>query len=302
MTEPLATGPSALERLLKRDRAITLAGLLALCALAWAYVLSGAGLGMSAWEMTTVSLFPHTRHDPAPAMSGMSMPGMDMSGMPGMAMDSAASASKQWGVSTWALVTAMWWTMMIAMMSPSAAPTILLYARVHRHAAAQDQIQAASAPTGAFTAGYLAIWLGFSAIAATLQWLLQQQGLVSATMMGSQSRYLSGGVLIAAGVYQFSPLKNLCLSHCRAPTEFLSRHWRPGAAGAFRLGALHGAYCVGCCWILMALLFVGGVMNLVWIAALALLVLAEKVAPAGRWIGRGLGLLFIAWGAATFFV
>jgi predicted metal-binding membrane protein len=293
------TEPTVLERLLKRDRAITLAGLLVLCLLAWAYVLTGAGMGMSAWEMTTVSLFPHTQHEPKP------MAGMDMSGMPGMAgmaMDGKSSASIAWGVSTWALVIAMWWTMMIAMMSPSAAPTILLYARVHRHSAAQGQIQAASAPTGAFTAGYLVIWLGFSAIAATLQWLLQQGGVVSATMMGSQSRYFSGAVLIAAGAYQFSPLKNLCLSHCRAPTDFLSRHWRPGAIGAFRLGALHGAYCVGCCWTLMALLFVGGVMNLVWIAALALLVLAEKVAPTGPWIGRGIGLLFIAWGAATFFV
>src|SRR5690349_6671282 len=110
MTEPPATGPSVLERLLKRDRAITLAGLLALCALAWAYVLSGAGLGMSAWEMTTVSLFPHTRHDAALSLSGMDMSGMP--GMTGMAMDGAATVSKAWGVSTWTLVTAMWWTMM----------------------------------------------------------------------------------------------------------------------------------------------------------------------------------------------
>jgi len=294
------TEPTVLERLLKRDRAITLAGLLVLCLLAWAYVLVGAGLGMSAWEMTTVSLFPHSQHDPAPAMSGMDMTGM--TGMAGMEMDGAAAASNAWGASTWALVTAMWWTMMIAMMSPSAAPTILLYARVYRHAAAQGQIQAAPAPTGAFTAGYLVTWLGFSAIAAALQWLLQQQGLVSTATMGSQSRYFSGGVLVAAGVYQFSPLKNLCLSHCRAPSDFLSGHWKPGALGAFRLGALHGSYCVGCCWTLMALLFVGGVMNLIWIAAIALLVLAEKVAPAGRWVGRGVGLLFIVWGVATFFV
>ena len=100
-------------------------------------------------------------------------------------------------------------------------------------------------------------------------------------MMGSQSRWLSGAVLIAAGLYQLSPLKNVCLSHCRAPASFLSRHWRPHALGALRLGAMHGAYCVGCCWMLMALLFVGGVMNLVWIAALAVLVLVEKVMPPG---------------------
>ena len=298
MTEPSATQPPLLERLLKRDRAITLAGLLILCTLAWVYVLSGAGLGMSAWEMTSVSLFPHTRQVSAP------MPGLDMSGMPGMAgmPMSGATVAGAWSVSTWALVIAMWWVMMIAMMSPSAAPTILLYARVHRRAAAQGQIEARPAPTGAFTAGYLAMWLTFSVIAAALHWMLERTGLVSAAMMGSQNKYLSGAVLVAAGLYQFTPLKTLCLSHCRAPTDFLSRHWRPGAVGAFRLGALHGAHCVGCCWTLMALLFVGGVMNLVWIAAIAFLVLAEKLAPAGPWIGRGLGILFIIWGAATFFV
>jgi predicted metal-binding membrane protein len=292
------TEPSTLERLLKRDRAITLAGLFVLCVLAWGYLLSGAGLGMSAWEMTTASLFPHTRSAPAP------MPGMNMSAMnmPGMEVGSAIASTSAWSASTWALVIAMWWTMMIAMMSPSAAPTILLYARVHRHAASRGQIQKRLAPTGAFTAGYLATWLGFSVVAATLHWLLEQVSMVSATMMGSQSRYFSGGVLLAAGIYQFLPLKNICLSHCRAPSEFLSRHWRPGALGAFRLGAMHGAYCVGCCWILMALLFVGGVMNVVWIAALALLVLAEKFAPGGRWVGRGVGLLLVIWGAVTFFV
>jgi predicted metal-binding membrane protein len=298
MTEPQTIEPSVLERLLKRDRAITLVGLLMLCLLAWVYLLTGAGMGMSAWEMTSVSLFPHIRPDPA-SMPGMDMPGMDMGGMK---MAGSPAHPSPWSASTWALAVAMWWVMMIAMMSPSAAPTILLYARVHRHAAAQGQIQKAVAPMGAFTAGYLVTWLVFSLIAATLHWLLELRGLVSATMMGSQSRLLSGAVLIAAGIYQFSPLKTLCLSHCRTPSGFLSRHWKPGAGGAFRLGALHGAYCVGCCWALMALLFVGGVMNLVWIAALALLVLAEKVAPGGRWVGRGMGALFIAWGAATFFV
>jgi predicted metal-binding membrane protein len=116
------------------------------------------------------------------------------------------------------------------------------------------------------------------------------------------SRWLSAGVLIAAGLYQLSPLKALCLAHCRAPASFLSQHWRPGAAGALRLGAMHGAYCVGCCWVLMALLFVGGVMNLVWIAVLAVLVLAEKLAPRGEWIGRGAGVAFIVWGVATVIV
>ena len=277
----------AFERLLKRDRTITLAGLAALCALAWLYIATGAGLGMSARETTTVALFPHEQtHDMMPAM-----PGMDV-----------GAATPTWEVSTWALMMLMWWTMMIAMMTPSAAPTILLYARVHRHALAQKDVQDKLAPTGAFAAGYMSIWFGFAAAATTLHWALERSGLVSAMMMGSRSWWLSGTVLIAAGLYQLSPLKNICLAHCRSPTSFLSRHWRPRALGALRLGAMHGAYCVGCCWMLMALLFVGGVMNVVWIAALAVLVLIEKVLPPGQWIGWGAGATLIVWGVATLVV
>jgi predicted metal-binding membrane protein len=271
----------AFERLLKRDRVITLAGLTALCALAWLYIVTGAGLGMSAWEMTTLALFPHQHARDV-------MPGMDM--------------GAAWGFATWALIIAMWWIMMIAMMTPSATPTILLYARVYRHALVQGQTQDKLAPTGAFAAGYLLVWLGFAAAAATLHWALERTGLVSGMMMGSQSRLLSGVVLITAGVYQLSPLKNICLAHCRTPTSFLSRHWRPRALGALRLGVMHGGYCVGCCWLLMALLFVGGVMNLTWIAALAILVLIEKVLPPGQWVGRGVGIALIVWGVATLVV
>src|SRR5205807_1669049 len=121
------------------------------------------------------------------------------------------------------------------------------------------------------------VWLCFSVAAAGLHWGLERTGLLSGAMMGSQSKWLSGAVLIAAGLYQLSPPHDVCLAHCRAPADFLSRHWLPGVAGAVRLGALHGAFCVGCCWLLMALLFVGGVMNLAWIAALTLLVVAEKL-------------------------
>ena len=283
------SGAPALESLLKRERMITLAGLAALCVLAWFYIVMGAGLGMSAWDMTTLALFPHQQaHDMMP-----DMPGMDMDAM---------TQGTAWGVTTWALMIAMWWIMMIAMMTPSAAPTILLYARVHHHALAQDQLRDKLAPTGAFAAGYLLVWLGFAAAAATLHWALERAGLVSVAMMGSRSRWLSGAVLSAAGLYQLSPFKGVCLRHCRTPTSFLSRHWRPHAAGALRLGAMHGAYCVGCCWMLMALLFVGGVMNLTWIAALAVLVLIEKALPPGQWIGRGAGVLLIGWGVATLIV
>ena len=285
-------GESPLEHLLKRDRLITIAGLVALCLLAWLYIVAGAGLGMNAWEMSRLALFPHQQT----ADMTSDMPGMDMSAM------AMAAEPRIWGPPIWTLTIAMWWIMMVAMMSPSAAPTVLLYARVHRHALAQGQIQDKMAPTGVFVAGYLLVWLGFSVVAVALHWLLEREAFVSTTMMSSQSRWLSGIVLIAAGLYQLSPLKNACLSHCRAPTAFLSRHWRPHTLGALRLGALHGAFCVGCCWMLMALLFVGGVMNLVWIAALAILVLVEKVFPAGQWVGRATGIALIAWGSATLFI
>ena len=283
------TEAPALERLLRRDRAVTAAGLAILCALAWYYVLTGAGLGRSAWDATTLTLFPHKAAEAMAAMPGMAMPGME-------------TPTAAWSPRDWGLTVGMWWTMMVAMMAPSAAPTILLYGRVNRHALAQGQAARGLAPTAAFAAGYLLIWLGFSVAAAALQWGLEPTALVSAAMIGSQSKWLSGAVLTAAGLYQLSPLKNVCLSHCRSPGTFLSRHWRPGALGAVRLGALHGAFCVGCCWTLMALLFVGGVMNLAWIAALTLLVMAEKLVPGGRWVARASGVALLVWGAATVLV
>lgn len=247
----------------------------------------GAGLGMGAGEMTTLALFPHQQ---AAVMAGGGMDAM------GGAADPAASRALVSSV----LLVVMWWVMMIAMMTPSASTTILLYARVHRHSLAHNNTTSRLAPTGAFAAGYLLIWLGFSVVAATLHWMMEWKGIISE--MGSRSQWLSAGVLIAVGAYQFSPFKTACLTHCRSPAEFLSRHWRPGPLGAVRLGAMHGAYCVGCCWMLMALLFVGGIMNLIWIAALSLLVLVEKILPAGEWVGRSVGCLVIAWGIATMIV
>lgn len=276
--------PAALERVLRHERIVTSAGLALLCVLAWLYVLAGAGLGMSPWSMTTLSLFPHkAAEDAATGVADM------------------AAGPPAWSLGLWALSLAMWWVMMVAMMTPSAAPTLLLYGRTHRHALTRGQL-AGPAPTWAFAAGYLLVWLGFSLAATGLYWGLERVGLVSAATMGSGSRWLSGAVLVAAGLYQLSPLQQACLGHCRSPAAFLSRHWRPGAAGAVRLGVLHGAYCVGCCWMLMALLFVGGVMNLAWIAALTLLVMAEKVLPGGPWIARACGVAMLGWGAATVLV
>jgi predicted metal-binding membrane protein len=175
---------------------------------------------------------------------------------------------------------------MVAMMLPSAAPAILLYARVR----AQRHGSGPIVQPWIFLLGYLAIWLVFSIAAAAAQHFA-----AGGAMALGDSRVAST-VLIAAGLYQLSPLKSACLRQCRSPVQFLTRHWRAGASGAVRLGVLHGAYCVGCCWLLMALLFVGGVMNFAWIAALTLIVGIEKLVPRGDWIGRAAGVALIAWG------
>jgi len=187
-------------------------------------------------------------------------------------------------------------------MTPSAAPRILLYARVVRHAQGRGQMEATAIPTAAFAAGYLLAWLGFSLLATGLHWVLDTLGLIHGMTMWSRSEALSATVLIAAGLYQLSPLKTVCLNHCRSPADFLSRHWRKGTAGALRMGLSHGAYCVGCCCFLMGLLFVGGVMNLLWIAGLTVLVLAEKLLPHGMWVARLSGLAFIGLGCLVWLV
>jgi predicted metal-binding membrane protein len=185
--------------------------------------------------------------------------------------------------------------MMVAMMLPSAAPMILLFALVNRRSREQG---ASYVPTACFAAGYLIVWGGFSLAATLLQWWLEQSGWLTMSM-ASASRWLGGGLLIAAGLYQLTPLKHACLRHCRGPIEFISRSWRPGRRGALRMGLEHGAFCVGCCWVVMGLLFYGGVMNVFWIVGLAVLVLLEKVLPAGHGLGSLSGLGFIAWGVAV---
>jgi predicted metal-binding membrane protein len=186
----------------------------------------------------------------------------------------------------------MWSLMMVAMMLPSATPALLLYAQV-RQIRSRDTYIAA---TWVFLAGYLAVWLIFSVAAAVAQSLL------TGPSMALASRTAQGVVLVAAGAYQLSPLKGACIGLCRSPAQFISRHWRPGWDGAVRLGVRHGIYCLGCCWMLMALLFVGGVMNLLWVVGLTLIVTVEKLAPRGPLIGRVAGLALIAWGALTIIV
>jgi predicted metal-binding membrane protein len=262
------TDASAIERALRRDRLIVLGGLLAIVGLAWVFVLEGAGTGMSVRAMTTWQFPP-----------------------PVIAHDNAT-----WPTRYWLIMLLMWWVMMIAMMTPSAAPMVLLYARVARHAREQRQVPPTVVATAWFVLGYLMSWLAFSAAAVSAQWALERLGLLHMMMMWSLHKWLSATLLIMAGVYQLSPLKSICLGACRSPAQFLSRHWREGQAGAVRLGMMHGLYCVGCCWLLMALLFAGGVMNVLWIAGLAVLVLIEKVAPYGRQVAGVAGALAIVAG------
>jgi predicted metal-binding membrane protein len=199
----------------------------------------------------------------------MPMPGMDDTA--DMAMPFAAP---------W--VFAMWWVMMLGMMLPSAAPMILTFAALERRKREREQPYV---PTAMFVAGYLIVWGGFSAAATAAQWALQQGAMLS-PMLGLISSMLGGVLFILAGIYQFTPLKYACLRHCRSPFAFVLNHWRDGWGGALRMGASHGLYCLGCCWVLMALLFAVGVMNLLWVAAIAAFVFAEKLLPGGVWIGR----------------
>ena len=260
------------EALIKRDRLVVAIALSIVIAATWAYILLGAGMGMSAFEMSA-----------APWNAGT------LRGAGGMSM-----AGPAWSLGYAALMFFMWWIMMIAMMLPSAAPMILLHARIDRQ---QQPKRGVLTTTAIFAGGYLLAWAAFSLLAIAGQWGLEKSGLLS-TMLASTSAALGGGLLVAAGVWQLTPLKQACLRHCRSPVQFLSRHWRGGPAGALWMGALHGAFCLGCCWFLMALLFYGGVMNLYWIVGLALLVLVEKLLPAGHRFGAIAGLMLIAWGGA----
>jgi len=267
-----AADATVLESVLRRDRLVVIAALVGVIAIAWIWLLLGAGLGMSAVSMTR----------------GTGMPAV--AEMPGMADKMMAPAV--WTPGYALLMFAMWWVMMAAMMLPSAAPMLLLFARVNRTERARERPYV---PTGIFGAGYLAAWGGFSALAAGLQWGLERLGLLS-PMMTTTSYRLGGAILIAAGLWQLSPVKGVCLRRCRSPMSFIAHGWRPGWLGAFRMGLEHGAYCLGCCWFLMGLLFFGGVMNLFWIGGLAAFVLLEKTIPMGHWLARIAGVGVTAWG------
>ena len=193
------------------------------------------------------------------------------------------------------LLFVMWWTMMMAMMLPSAAPAILTFGAISRKFAEQG---APAAPLALFVAGYAAIWTCFAAVAVTLQLLLSQTIALS-MMMAVTSTAVGGGLLVAAGLYQMSPLKSACLRKCQTPLMFFARNWQKGYLGALRMGLSHGLYCLGCCWVLMGLLFYGGVMELRWIVGLALYVAVEKLIPVGNRLSRFTGILLIGWGFWT---
>ena len=202
---------------------------------------------------------------------------------------------QSWGAIDFALMLVMWVIMMVAMMVPTAAPMILLFATINRKRREQE---GPYVPTGIFLLGYLLVWSGFATLATFAQWGLHTASLLS-PVMETTSPILGGALLLTAGVFQWSPLKYACLTHCRTPLGFIMTEWREGQGGALVMGLRHGLFCLGCCWVLMSLLFVLGVMNLLWIATLAVFILVEKVAPAGHRVSRLTGLLLVGWGIWT---
>jgi predicted metal-binding membrane protein len=243
---------------LRRDRIIVLSSLAVIMVLSWAYVSSLAS-DMHNMDVPTVIAMPQMQ---------------------------------AWGVTNFALTFVMWAVMMVAMMTPSAAPMILMFAGINRR---RQKQRAPYVSTSVFLLGYLVVWAAFSVVATAAQWGLHAVSLLS-PMMVSTSPILGGILLLIAGIYQWTPLKHACLSKCRSPLGFVLNEWREGRWGAFLMGLKHGSYCTGCCWALMALLFVAGVMNLLWIAAIAGFILLEKVAPAGYRMGQAAGVLMVAGG------
>ncbi|HEV2385779.1 MAG TPA: DUF2182 domain-containing protein [Candidatus Acidoferrales bacterium] len=260
--ESIAAPSTLVERVIRRDRLIVALAMAAILALAWTYLVSMAA-GM------------HAMAREAQMQAAMAMPEM-----------------RGWGAGAFGALFLMWAVMMTGMMLPSAAPMVLLVLGAYRRRG-DGRARLGSA---LFLAGYLLAWTVFSAAAAASQVMLHRAALLSADM-AARSTVLAGTILLVAGAYQWLPIKNACLAHCRSPLGFLTRHWREGASGALRMGVEHGLFCIGCCWALMVLLFFAGVMNLLWVAAIALFVLIEKLAPRGPLAGRVAGAALVFWGA-----
>ena len=248
-----------MDNILKRDRLILLFSLIAVIALAWAYTIHLTHiLGHSDMTMEMVSPYAHA-----------------------------------WTFTDFYLNFLMWTVMQIAMMTPTAVPMLLFLTKINRN---KHPDRAPYLETGLFLLGYLMVWTGFSFLATLVQWGLQTAALLSSTSLVRATPVVGGVLLIAAGFFQFSPLKNTCLTHCRTPVEFIMSRWQEGKRGAVLMGMKHGLYCVGCCWLLMVMLFAVGVMNVLWMAMITIFMLIEKIAPAGDRIGKGAGVLFILFG------
>jgi predicted metal-binding membrane protein len=207
-------------------------------------------------------------------------------------VDMAMPGTQEWGVRDLILIFTMWAVMMVGMMAPSASPMVMLFARIQKGRDAEGRTMAASV---LFLLGYLLVWTGFSLAATLIQWGLHNAMLISPMMVGTNP-LLGGVVLVAAGIYQWTPAKQACLMRCRSPIGFLLTEWRDGDWGALVMGFRHGLYCTGCCWLLMLILFVVGVMNLLWVALLTAYVLLEKFLPQDRWMSRVTGLALLGWG------
>jgi len=259
--DSIDASPSSLERLIRRDRLVVGAGLVILTVVSWIYLAGMAGGLRSAAAQSEMH-------------RAMGMPEMGA-----------------WGLRQLVALCVMWSVMMVGMMVPSASPMMLLVLGVYRQRGGDEARTAAIA----FIIGYLLAWTGFSLIAAVTQFALHESALMSGEM-AMRSALVAGPILLAAGIYQLLPIKGACLSHCRLPLATLAQEWREGPKGALVMGVRHGLFCVGCCWALMALLLVVGVMNLLWVAIIAGFVLIEKLAPKGPLFGRVAGVLLIAWG------
>jgi predicted metal-binding membrane protein len=255
-----------LESFLKRDRALIIAALVTATLISWAYMVHEARAML---------------HTGVCKCMGLAMAGPD---------------TRAWSAPQLLALFLMWAEMMIAMMLPSAAPMILTFASVNR---SRREQQRAFVPVSAFVAGYLIAWSAFSVLATLLQWALHSASMLSPMMAMTNSR-VAGALLIVAGVFQFTPWKTACLTRCANPLTLLLTSWREGTPGAIQMGLHHGLFCLGCCWALMLLLFVLGVMNVTWIAALTIYVLVEKLLGRNVWFGRVAGGALCAWGIVLF--
>lgn len=250
-----------LTRMLKRDQFFVFIGLFLLTVISWAYI-------------------THLN-------SAMPSESMDS-----MVNDVAMPQMHQWDIKDVATIAIMWSVMMTAMMLPSATPMILIFSTVNRkrHLSGNKIV-----PTWIFLSGYLLVWIGFSIMATGTQWGMHTLSLISPELK-IINPLVSGMVLMAAGIYQFTPIKDVCLKNCHSPLGFIMGNWRDGKFGALLMGLQHGKYCVGCCWAFMLLLFVAGVMNLLWVAIITIFIFLEKVAPIRHWLSRTAGFLLAAWG------